>query len=74
MSLQETQVLNMPMCMISLYCDDDDDVTTHLRYAVPVEGIKEKKTIYLMRHTQGIMSSSDYYCCNNCNSTMLVVN
>ena len=71
-SLQGTQFYpDIPMCLISLYCDDD--TATPLRYDVPVEGIKEDKTIFIMRHvetlrnTQGIMSSSDYYCCNNCN-------
>ena len=56
----DTQVYpDIPMCLISLYCDDD--ATTRLRYGVPVEGIDDKKTIFIMRHvetlqnTQGMM-------------------
>ena len=47
----DTQVYpDIPMCMISLYCDED--ITTRLRYGVPVEGINEKKTIFIMRHAE----------------------
>ena len=47
----DTQVYpDIPMRMISLYCDED--ITTRLRYEVPVEGINENKTIFIMRHTE----------------------
>ena len=38
------------MCMISLYVDDN--TVTPLCYGVPVEGINEEKTIFIMRHVE----------------------
>ena len=37
----------IPMCMISIHADTD--TVLRLRYAVPVEGIVEIKTIFIMR-------------------------
>ena len=52
----DTQVYpDIPMCMISLYCDED--ITTRLRYGVPVEGINEKKTIFIMRHVETLQNT-----------------
>ena len=50
-SLQGTEDYpSIPMCMISLYCDDD--TANPLRYEVQLEGIKEKKTMFIMRHVE----------------------
>ena len=38
---------DIPMCMVSIYADADTSL--RLRYAVPVEGIVEIKTIFIMR-------------------------
>ena len=37
----------IPMCMVSIHADADTSL--RLRYAVPVEGIVEIKTIFIMR-------------------------
>ena len=49
--------------MISLYCDDD--TANPLRYEVQLEGIKEKKTMFIMRHVETLhtVHSGPGICC-----------
>ena len=48
---------DIPMCMISLYVDDN--TAAPLCYGVPVDGINEEKTIFIMRHAETLQGMID---------------